>query len=137
MNDTPGWASPGSAPSDPQEPAAPDLPGPARHPTAQAPQDQAPHGAQSSRTSRGRTGSKRAVLDGAAAARSGARHRQTRPDPAPNAPQPGPGWEAGPRPALPPHPAVEPRGYGDPAGPGGPAPGAPAGAAPRPRPNPE
>ncbi len=34
MNDTPGWASPGSAPSDGREPDAPDLPGP---PTVRVP----------------------------------------------------------------------------------------------------
>ncbi|MEU6889371.1 glycerophosphoryl diester phosphodiesterase membrane domain-containing protein [Streptomyces viridosporus] len=40
MNDTPGWASPGSAPSDGQEPASPGPAGPADRPAPEQPADQ-------------------------------------------------------------------------------------------------
>ncbi|MFE6407497.1 glycerophosphoryl diester phosphodiesterase membrane domain-containing protein [Streptomyces sp. NPDC057837] len=113
MNDTPGWASPGSAPSDGQKPDASgpaepaDRPGPA-HPSEQPGQQQnhAPQGP-------GPQWSKEQPPP----AQWSAPGSQPGPGQAPPPPPPGPGWGGRP-----------PGGYG-PGGPGGYGPGGPGGPA--------
>ncbi|WLW54574.1 hypothetical protein [Streptomyces sp. YU58] len=116
MNDTPGWASPGSAPSDGQEPGASgpteptDRPGPA-NPAEQPGTDH---------ESPGTKWSKEQPPPGQWSAPTG----PAAPDQAPPPPPPGPGWGT-----PPPPPPGGPSGYGPPGGPGGPGggPGGPGG----------
>ncbi|MGW7424715.1 DUF7544 domain-containing protein [Streptomyces sp. NPDC054813] len=106
MNDTPGWASPGSAPSDGREPGAsapadrPVPAGPAEQPTDQPETD--PQGS-------GSKWSKDQPPPGQWSAPTGA----PAPGQAPPPPPPGPGWGSQP-------PGGGYGGYGGPGGPGGP-----------------
>ncbi|MET7488451.1 hypothetical protein [Streptomyces sp. NPDC005538] len=100
MNDTPGWASPGSAPPDGPEPGASDPAEPADQPGAD------PSGP-------GPTWSKEQPPPGQWSAPTGA----PGPGQAPPPPPPGPGWGGG-HPGGPPGPGG-PGGYGGYGGPGG------------------
>ncbi|MGW0336164.1 glycerophosphoryl diester phosphodiesterase membrane domain-containing protein [Streptomyces sp. NPDC003011] len=108
MNDTPGWASPGSAPSDGQQPGASGSPEPTDRPGAQDPTEQP------------------AAQPGQAPQGPGSQWSKEQPPPAqwsaptgptapgqapPPPPPPGPGWG--------PPPPAGPGGYGPPGGPGG------------------
>ncbi|WP_328560842.1 glycerophosphoryl diester phosphodiesterase membrane domain-containing protein [Streptomyces coelicoflavus] len=109
MNDTPGWASPGSAPLDGQEPGAPGPAEPADRPTGPDRPDAEP-------TSPGTKWSKEQPPPGQWSAPTG----PTAPgQAAPPPPPPGPGWGTPPPPGPPGggyggHPA--PGGYGGPGG---------------------
>ncbi|MFJ8794819.1 hypothetical protein [Streptomyces sp. NPDC102462] len=87
MNDTPGWASPGSAPSDGQEPGASGPADPADRPGPAQPVDQPGAGPQDS----GAQWSKEQPPPGQWSAPTGA----PAPGQAPPPPPPGPGWGGG------------------------------------------
>ncbi|WP_345963227.1 glycerophosphoryl diester phosphodiesterase membrane domain-containing protein [Streptomyces sp. BRB040] len=101
MNDTPGWASPGSAPSDGQEPGAPGPAAPADRPTGPDRPDAEP-------TSPGTKWSKEQPPPGQWSAPTG----PAGPGQAPPPPPPGPGWGT-------PPPGPPGGGYGGYPGPGG------------------
>ncbi|WP_320782690.1 glycerophosphoryl diester phosphodiesterase membrane domain-containing protein [Streptomyces sp. CRN 30] len=103
MNDTPGWASPGSAPSDGQEPGAS---GPADRPGADRPADRP----EADPTGPGTKWSKEQPPAGQWSAPTGT--GQAPPPP----PPPGPGWGT-------PPPGQGPHGHGGHGGPGGGGPG--------------
>ncbi|MEH0578298.1 MULTISPECIES: glycerophosphoryl diester phosphodiesterase membrane domain-containing protein [Streptomyces] len=105
MKDTPGWASPGSAPSDGQEPGASHPAGPTVRPAGQQPADQPAANPQSP----GTKWSKEQPPPGQWSAPAGPQNPGQAPPPPPPPPS-GPGWGA--------HP---------PAGPGGGHPGGPTG----------
>jgi hypothetical protein len=105
MKDTPGWASPGSAPSDGQEPGASHPAEPTGRPAGQQPADQP----DANPPSPGTKWSKEQPPPGQWSAPTGPQNPGQAPPPPPP-PPPGPGWG--------PHP---------PAGPGGGHPGGPAG----------
>ncbi|CAM5447488.1 glycerophosphoryl diester phosphodiesterase membrane domain-containing protein [Streptomyces aurantiogriseus] len=100
MKDTPGWASPGSAPSDGQEPGASHPAEPADRPGGTQPADQPTANPEGT----GTKWSKEQPPPGQWSAPTGPQNPAQPPPP----PPPGPGW--GPRP---------PGGYGGPTGPGG------------------
>ncbi|GAB2975673.1 hypothetical protein GCM10023080_045490 [Streptomyces pseudoechinosporeus] len=113
MKDTPGWASPGSAPSDGQDGQEPNASGPAEpadRPTAPEPTDQ-PGQPGPDPTGPGTKWSKEQPPPGQWSAPSGS---QGSPAQAPPPPPPGPGWGGQP----PGGPGGGP-GYGGPGGPGG------------------
>ena len=101
MKDTPGWASPGSAPSDRQEPGASDS---ADRPTGPQPADPPDANPQDP----GTKWSKEQPPPGQWSSPAGPRHPAQTPPP----PPPGPGWAG--RPPAPPG-----SGYGHPGGPAG------------------
>ncbi|WP_327315479.1 glycerophosphoryl diester phosphodiesterase membrane domain-containing protein [Streptomyces sp. NBC_01235] len=105
MKDTPGWASPGSAPSDGQEPGASHPAEPTDRPVGAQPADQPGVNAQSP----GTKWSKEQPPPGQWSAPAGPQNPGRTPPPPPP-PPPGPGWSTRP-----------------PAGPGGGHPGGPAG----------
>ncbi|GGY49383.1 proline-rich domain-containing protein [Streptomyces djakartensis] len=105
MNDTPGWASPGSAPSDGQKPDASGPAEPADRPGPAQPADQPGHAPQGS----GPNWSKEQPPP----AQWSAPGNPAGPGQAPPPPPPGPGWGT--------QPPGGPAGYGGYAGPGGPA----------------
>ncbi|MGC5041213.1 hypothetical protein ACPXCS_11355 [Streptomyces sp. DT190] len=113
MNDTPGWASPGSAPSDGQKPDASGPAEPADRPGPAQPADQPGHTPQGP----GPQWSKEQPPPAQWSAPSG----QPGPGQAPPPPPPGPGgWGAPPPGGQGP---AGPGGYGPPGGPGGHGPG--------------
>ncbi|MFJ8086451.1 glycerophosphoryl diester phosphodiesterase membrane domain-containing protein [Streptomyces sp. NPDC096205] len=116
MNDTPGWASPGSAPSDGQQPGASGSPEPADRPTPTQPADQptAPAQPADQPPAPGAQWSQQQPPPGQWSAPTG----QGR---TPPPPPPGPGWGT--------PPPGAPGSWGGPAGPGGYGghPGAPGG----------
>ncbi|MFI2432599.1 hypothetical protein [Streptomyces sp. NPDC018693] len=126
MNDTPGWASPGSAPSDGQKPEASGPAEPADHSAAPQPDDQPGQEPQST----GPKWSKEQPPPGQWSAPAGPQSPQSTQSPgqAPPPPAPGPGWGGQP----PAGPAHGYRGWGTPTGgPAGPGaygtPGGPVG----------
>ncbi|MEV0643001.1 glycerophosphoryl diester phosphodiesterase membrane domain-containing protein [Streptomyces sp. NPDC050619] len=110
MNDTPGWASPGSAPSDGQEPGASGPAEPADRPGAANPAEQPGPDPQGP----GSKWSKEQPPPGQWSAPTG----PASPGQAPPPPPPGPGWGA-PPPAGPGAPGGGYGGYGPPGGYGG------------------
>ncbi|MGW5137303.1 glycerophosphoryl diester phosphodiesterase membrane domain-containing protein [Streptomyces sp. NPDC004135] len=107
MNDTPGWASPGSAPSDGQKPDASGPAEPADRPGPAQPADQPGHAPQGT----GPQWSKEQPPP----AQWSAPSAPTGPGQAPPPPPPGPGW------------GTQPPGGHGPGGPGGYGPGGPGG----------
>ncbi|MXM63219.1 hypothetical protein GR925_07090 [Streptomyces sp. HUCO-GS316] len=109
MKDTPGWASPGSAPSDGQEPGASRPAEPTDQPGATQPAGQPGHSPQDAPSQGpGSQWSKEQPPPGQWSAPTGPTgHGQTAPPP----PPPGPGWGA--------QPPAGPGGYGPPPGHGG------------------
>ncbi|MFF3344808.1 glycerophosphoryl diester phosphodiesterase membrane domain-containing protein [Streptomyces sp. NPDC002779] len=103
MNDTPGWASPGSAPSDGQEPGTSGPDRPADRPESEQPADQSGPQPQDS----GPTWSKEQPPPAQWSAPTG----PAAPEQTPPPPPPGPGWGS--------HPPAGPGGHGGYAGPGG------------------
>ncbi|MEU0968980.1 hypothetical protein ABZ357_27485 [Streptomyces sp. NPDC005917] len=106
MNDTPGWASPGSAPSDGREPGAS---APADRPVPAGPADQPAGQPGTDPQGSGPKWSKEQPPPGQWSAPTGA----PAPGQAPPPPPPGPGWGGQP-------PGGGYGGYGGPGGPGGP-----------------
>ncbi|MEU9356282.1 glycerophosphoryl diester phosphodiesterase membrane domain-containing protein [Streptomyces griseoloalbus] len=90
MNDTPGWASPGSAPSEGQEPGASGPAEPVGHPNAEQPADQ-PQQPDQAPQDPGATWSKEQPPAGQWSAPTG-RPGPTDPAGTPPPPPPGPGW---------------------------------------------
>ena len=133
MNDTPGWASPGSAPSDGQEPGASgpaeptDRPGPAERADQPGPDPQDSPGAQST----GSQWSKEQPPPAQWSAPTG----PAGPARPPATTAPGPGWGPQPPPGPGGHGAPGPGGYPPYGTPGYPA-GEAVGAVPRPPPSP-
>jgi len=119
MNDTPGWASPGSAPSDGHEPGASGPAGPADRPAG--PDQPAPPADRpdAEPTSPGTKWSKEQPPPGQWSAPTGPADRGQAPPP----PPPGPGWGTPPPPGPPGGgyggPGRGYGGYGTPGGPGG------------------
>ncbi|GAB2847090.1 glycerophosphoryl diester phosphodiesterase membrane domain-containing protein [Streptomyces deserti] len=109
MNDTPGWASPGSAPSEGQEPGASGPAEPADRPGPAQPADQPDQPGQPPQGP-GPKWSKEQPPPGQWSAPTGPAG-PTGPGQAPPPPPPGPGWGT--------QPPAGPGGYGGPGGPGG------------------
>jgi hypothetical protein len=127
MKDTPGWASPGSAPSDGQEPGASGPAGPTDRPGPAEPSDQPGPGAQDSPDAQD-PGSQWSMQQPPPGQWSAPAGPASPGQPTPPPPPPGPGWGTQPPPG--------PRGYGTPGYPawgggwGGPPPAAKPGVIP-------